>query len=38
MCFSEFLFYQKSRTKKDLENDYRTVTLDDELLEALHRL
>ena len=39
MCFSEFLslFYPKSRTTKDLENDYRPVILDDELLETHHK-
>ena len=36
MCFSEFLplFYPKSRTTKDLENDCQLVILDDELLET----
>ena len=36
MYFSEFLslFYPKSR---DLENDYQTVILDNELLEAHHK-
>ena len=39
MCFSEFLFlfYPKSRTTKDLENDYQPVILDDELLETHHK-
>ena len=36
MCFSEFLslFYPKSR---DLENDYQTNILDNELLETHHK-
>ena len=40
MCFSEFLssFYPKSRTRKDLENDYQSVILDDELLETNHKV
>ena len=39
MCFSEFLslFYPKSRTTKDLENDYQPFILDDELLETHHK-
>ena len=39
MCFSEFLFLfnLKSRTTKDLENDYQPVILDDELLETHHK-
>ena len=39
MRFSEFLslFTPKSRTTKDLENDYQPVTLDDELLETHHK-
>ena len=39
MCFSEFLplFYTKSRTTKDLENDYHPVVLDDELLDRHHK-
>ena len=39
MCFSEFLslFYPKSRSTKDLENDYQSVILDDELLETHHK-
>ena len=36
MCFSEFLslFYPKSRTTKDLENECQPVILDDELFET----
>ena len=39
LFFSEFLslFYLKSRTTKDLENDYQSVILDDELLETHHK-
>ena len=39
MCFSELLslFFPKSRTTKDLENDYQPVILDDELLETHHK-
>ena len=39
MCFSQFLslFYPKSRTKKDLENDYQPIMPDDKLLETHHK-
>ena len=39
LFFSEFLslFYLKSRTTKDLENDYQSVILDDELLKTHHK-
>ena len=40
MCLSDLfsLFYSRSRTRKDLENDCQPVILDDELSETHHQI